>query len=181
MIRAVIFDWYGTLAESEHAGVSSFEVALSRLGYEPDPAVIDAYHVRWDGADHRAHSTSREAYGSWTRGRLRGLAGACGAADGEVERVVDALVASEANASMLAFPEAIPTLRALRARGLLVGVCSNWGWDLSGVLEATEVAPLVDVAVTSARVGFRKPHPGIYASILGTIGVDAAEAVFVGD
>jgi len=40
---------------------------------------------------------------------------------------------------------------------------------------------LVDVAVTSARVGYRKPHAAMYESILGALGVAAPEAIFVGD
>ena len=70
---------------------------------------------------------------------------------------------------------------ALGARGLLVKVRSNWGRDLSGFPETTEVAPPVDLAVTSAGVGFPKPHPGIYASILDAVGAVGAGAVLVGD
>ena len=40
---------------------------------------------------------------------------------------------------------------------------------------------LVDAAVTSARAGARKPHPGIYAASMAALGVDAADVVFVGD
>jgi putative hydrolase of the HAD superfamily len=60
-------------------------------------------------------------------------------------------------------------------------VCSNWNWDLDDVLASTGVAPLIDVAVTSARVGCRKPHGAIYQSILTPLGVAASEVIFVGD
>ena len=39
----------------------------------------------------------------------------------------------------------------------------------------------VDVMVTSARAGARKPHPRIFRYTLDACGVDAADAVFVGD
>jgi putative hydrolase of the HAD superfamily len=79
------------------------------------------------------------------------------------------------------FPEVPSVLTALRRRGMIIGVCSNWNWDLVDVLESTGVAPLVDVAVTSARAGYRKPHAAIYQSVLATLGVTAPEALFVGD
>lgn len=43
------------------------------------------------------------------------------------------------------------------------------------------VAHLVDAVVTSVEVGWRKPHPAIYAAALDAVGVPASAAVFVGD
>ncbi len=161
MARAVIFDWYGTLAEWEHSSASSYAAVLAELGYEARGQVLDEYQTRWDGVDHRAHSTSREAYVLWSRSRLRALVGDCGVASSEADHAVDLLLEWDSTSPMVPYPEAIPTLGALRASGLMICVCSNWGWDLESFLEATGVAPFVDVAVTSARAGYRKPHPGI--------------------
>lgn len=38
-----------------------------------------------------------------------------------------------------------------------------------------------DAVVTSVEVGWRKPHPAIYAAALGRAGVDPSRCVFVGD
>jgi putative hydrolase of the HAD superfamily len=94
---------------------------------------------------------------------------------------VDALVDADRRTSMVVYPEVRPVLGELRRRGLTIGVCSNWGWDLEAALHATGVDALIDVAVTSARVGYRKPHGAMYDSILGALGVAAPEAIFVGD
>jgi putative hydrolase of the HAD superfamily len=48
-------------------------------------------------------------------------------------------------------------------------------------LRGIGAAGLVDAVVTSVEVGWRKPHPAVYAAALDTLGVDAADAVFVGD
>ena len=82
---------------------------------------------------------------------------------------------------MVPYPEAAATLSSLREVGLAIGVCSNWGWELNGFLEGVGLLHLVDAVVTSARAGARKPHPGIYASSISALGVDAADVVFVGD
>jgi putative hydrolase of the HAD superfamily len=181
VVRAVIFDWFGTLAEWPHGSTSSYTSVFSDHGYRVDPAVFDRYHERWDGVDHVEHSSSRDAYLAWARQRLTALATECGFADGARDVLVDALVAVDLRTSMVVFPEVPPVLTELRRRGLTIGVCSNWGWDLDAALHATGVDEFVDVAVTSARVGYRKPHAALYGSILTAVGVAASEAVFVGD
>jgi putative hydrolase of the HAD superfamily len=181
VVRAVIFDWFGTLAEWLHGSTSGYGSIFSDHGYSEDPAVFDRYQARWDGMDHRVHSTSRDTYIAWTRQRLLDLATECGVAEREREVLVDALIDADRRTSMVVYPEVPSVLAELRRRGLTIGVCSNWGWDLHAALHATGIDVLIDVAVTSARVGYRKPHGAIYESILGALGVAAPEAIFVGD
>jgi putative hydrolase of the HAD superfamily len=181
MVRAVVFDWFGTLAQWPDAPASNYESIFLNHGYRIDPDVFDRYHARWDGIDHSAHSTSRRAYISWTRQRLTELAGDCGVPDAQRSAVVDDIFELDYTSPMVTFPEALAVLEELRRQGIAVGVCSNWGWDLDVALASTGVAPLVDVRVTSARAGFRKPHPAIYESILAGLDVAPSETVFVGD
>ncbi|MFI2214243.1 HAD family hydrolase [Streptomyces sp. NPDC020141] len=68
-----------------------------------------------------------------------------------------------------------------RAHGLTVAICSNWFWDLDRALDEAGIGDLVDVAVTSARAGARKPHPRIYRAVLDECGVAPGQALFVGD
>ena len=82
---------------------------------------------------------------------------------------------------MIPLPGAAACLRTLKAHGFAIAVCSNWGWDLRENLEATGLTAHVDIFVTSAQAGWRKPHPRIYQSTLDLAGFDAGEAVFVGD
>jgi len=63
---------------------------------------------------------------------------------------------------MVPYPESASTLASLRSSGLAIGVCSNWGWELNAFLDQVGLLGLVDVGVTSARAGARKPHPHIY-------------------
>jgi putative hydrolase of the HAD superfamily len=177
---AVIFDFYGTLARWEDLHASNYETVLASFGYAPDPAVLAAYFSRYDGVEHAEHSVSAEAYEAWVRSRLRDLAGRCGVEGARSEDVVDALRAVD-QGRMVAYPEAAATLTALRAAGLVVGVCSNWGWELDPFLADAGLLHLVDAGITSARAGSRKPHPGIYARSAEALGVDPRHAVFVGD
>ena len=71
----------------------------------------------------------------------------------EVETLMEAI-------RFRAFPDAVPALAALGARGLTRVCVSNWDCALPEVLERTGLAPLVDGVVTSASAGARKPDPG---------------------
>jgi putative hydrolase of the HAD superfamily len=181
VVQAVIFDWFGTLAAWPHGAGSSYGTVFEDHGYGVDPAIFDGYHARWDGVDHTEHSASRATYRAWSRQRLVGLVTECGVPDPERDALVDALIEVDQRTAMVVFPEVPAVLAELRQRGLRLGVCSNWGWDLDEVLSHTGVAPLIDVAVTSARVGYRKPHAAMYRSILDALAVPASDALFVGD
>ncbi|HEY5385705.1 MAG TPA: HAD family hydrolase, partial [Acidimicrobiales bacterium] len=143
-------------------------------------AVLDSYFSRYDGVEHGEHSRSEEAYESWVRLRLRDLTSACGVPDPHVDDLIDALRASD-QGDMVPYPESVATLESLRASGLAIGVCSNWGWELNAFLDQVGLLGLVDVGVTSARAGARKPHPNIYLASVSALEVDPAEVVFVGD
>ena len=81
-----------------------------------------------------------------------------------------------------AFTDAGPTLDALREAGHRIAIVSNWDVSLHGVLEATGLAPRVDVVVTSAQEGVAKPDPQIFRVALQRLGgLSASDAVHVGD
>ncbi|MGO9853531.1 MAG: HAD family hydrolase [Acidimicrobiales bacterium] len=180
MVSAVIFDFYGTLARWADGRASNYEAVLAARGYTLEPSVLEEYFSRYDGIDHAEHSVSEEAYEAWVRARLRDLTNACGVDGPHVESVIDALRESD-RGRMVAYPEAESTLSSLRGAGVAVGVCSNWGWELDDFLHEVGLLHLVDAGVTSARVGARKPHPGIYVKTAEALGVDPRHALFVGD
>lgn len=79
------------------------------------------------------------------------------------------------------FPDVLPALRELRARGLRLVVVSNWDCSLPEWLDRAGIGELIDGAVSSAVVGEAKPAPAVFEAGLRLAGCDAAEALFVGD
>jgi putative hydrolase of the HAD superfamily len=179
VVRAVIFDFYGTLAHWADGG-ASYASVFAEHGYTLDAAILHGYFSRYDGIEHGEHSVSEEAYEVWVRSRLRQLTRDGGVDDGDAETIIDALRQLD-QGRMVAYPEAAATLHALRQAGLTVGVCSNWGWELDAYLDQVGLLALVDSSVTSARAGARKPHPNIYATSVESLGVLTDQVVFVGD
>lgn len=178
--RAILFDFYGTLARATAWGPTLADVlAEHSLALDPEA------RSRWrdeaiDGVDHVEHSVDRRTYVAWERARLGRLATACGAAD--PEPVVEALYRALKNFTLEAYEEVPDVLGGLRADGHTVAVCSNWDWDLGRAMARSGLAlEEFDVIVTSAQAGARKPHPRIYEYTLERCGVAAEEALFVGD
>ena len=79
------------------------------------------------------------------------------------------------------FPDAEETLHEARARGLHVGVISNWDERLRPLLDAMGLARYFDSITISCEVGAEKPGAEIFLAALRTAGATASEAVHIGD
>ena len=78
-------------------------------------------------------------------------------------------------------PGAETLLTRLRSEGRCVGVVSNWHSALHGILDGLGLRPLLDFTIVSSEHGWRKPHPSIFHAALAAAGVDASDAVHIGD
>ncbi len=82
-------------------------------------------------------------------------------------------------------PQAAPVLRGLRDRGIKVGVLSNTMWPRSAherVFMRDQVLGLIDGAVYSSEIPWAKPHREAFRAAMAAVGVDdPATCVFVGD
>ncbi|HEX7901600.1 MAG TPA: HAD-IA family hydrolase [Planctomycetota bacterium] len=79
------------------------------------------------------------------------------------------------------YDDVAATLGALRARGLKLGVVSNWDSRLRRIADGMGLTALVDFLVISAEAGVRKPDPGIFRLACEKAGVQPEEALHVGD
>jgi putative hydrolase of the HAD superfamily len=79
------------------------------------------------------------------------------------------------------FPDVIPALESLAGRFAL-GVVSDAQRAFFHVeLEAAGLVRFMDVTVASGEHGFHKPDPRLFRIALDRLGLDPAEAVYVGD
>jgi len=182
MTRAVFLDFYGTLAHAATWGPTREQVLAAR-GFTVPVDIAE----RWvdeaaDGREHVEHSVSAAHYRAWEHQRLRHYVEACGVGPDDAELLVEELYTATKSFRLEAYPEVPGVLTELRARGLIVAVCSNWDWNLDRAMSQAGLDGLVDVLVTSARAGARKPHRRIFQYTLDAAGVeDPSEVVFVGD
>ncbi|HEX9036365.1 MAG TPA: HAD-IA family hydrolase [Ktedonobacterales bacterium] len=79
------------------------------------------------------------------------------------------------------YPDVLPVLQVLHARGLKLGVISDWGVSLSLILRHFDLTRYFDFAVVSASVRRAKPDPGLFQLALERADVTHDYALHVGD
>jgi putative hydrolase of the HAD superfamily len=196
MIRAVIFDMGGTLLkfprpgngtwrEFEERGIRGLYRYLVAQGH-PIAAEEEAFVARM-------FERLAQGWEQATGGRinLRAIDWiAAGAADHDLALPDGALVeavhhyARPLRDGVTAMPGAATALAELRARGVRVGLISNtiWPGDLHREdLRALGLWQYIEYAVFSGDSGIWKPHPQIFLNVLEHLGVNPADAIFVGD
>lgn len=177
----VIFDAFNTLVTSRRGSKRTFFAGLAQAGLNSSRSMLKELQAVSEGLDHSGWSGSRPAYCGWATETLAAVAQTGGDLPVSLApHVVPALEQCH-QAAMVALPGASDCLTELRGAGFTIAVCSNWGWDLASDMAAAGLAASIDVFVTSAQAGYRKPHPRIYRNTLERAGFGVQDAVFVGD
>jgi putative hydrolase of the HAD superfamily len=178
VLKAVLFDWGGTLMDwawEPELLAAGHAAGLRALGREPLPALTERY------AEEVLPLVEEVEYALLVRRLLAGMG--IEATDEELARFLEAEHAAWAPAHRLA-STTHALLETLRARGLKLGLVSN-AFDppelLHRDLEELGVAQRLDVAVFSSEVGSRKPEAPIFRHALDALGVEPEAALFVGD
>ena len=183
-VRAVIFDWGGTL--SEFVAVELVD-AWRLVARHIDPSREDEITARLAEVEAEFWATTASHQRSGTLADLVAQATATLGLD-----VGEALLEEAAVRHLDAWtphirhdPDAAPTLEALRERGLRIGLLSNTHWPRTfheRFLERDGLVELIDARLYTSEMPFQKPHPSAFRAALDQLGVtDEAEAVFVGD
>ena len=169
-VRAVLFDFSGTLASCEARdawftgtglnGAQRAEV-MDRLTH-PTASVT---HHAWEHRD-LDPALHREAY-------LHVLK-ASGLGDQHAEQIYSRVTDP---AEWAVYPDTAFVLKSLRLNGIGTAVVSNIAWDIRTVLAAAEV----DEYVLSFELGAAKPDLRIFTAALARLGVRADEALMIGD
>ena len=181
-IRAVVFDWGGTLTPWHDVDLQAQWYAYSQM-YDPPNAASLARRLR--DREEELWRTQRETQGRVSTGALESLFLAEGI-DVNGARHLRAL------GSYLDFwaphtyadPDAKELLTSLRRNGYLVGVLSNTMWPRSyhqEVFARDDLDHLIDCAVYSSELSMAKPHASAFQVVLQALGVEPSETVFVGD
>ena len=186
MLRAVLFDWGGTLMDDEWSdeialeGHSAGLAALARDGL-PEAAAFTAY-LREHESELFPIAGEDEIDILDVMTRSFAAQGA-ELTDDDVRLFLQAAQdAWSAHYAVAASAHAL--LEALRERGLKLALVSNTAsprWLLEPILERQGIAERVDAIVLSSEVGKRKPHPAIFEHALRELEVESSEALFVGD
>lgn len=100
----------------------------------------------------------------------------------EMEELVKRFFALEAE-SWILFPGIPEMLQQVRDLDLRMGVLSNArnDWAVREIMERLDLTRYFDAILTSAALGVRKPRPEPFQEMLKLLGIEATEAVMVGN
>jgi len=163
--RAVVFDLWDTLVDFDVEGSIAVQTAMAkRFGRDPEE-----FRRAWN--DTRA---TRET------GPLAPSLAAFGADEALVRELVELRTAA-ARRWLVPREGVIETLRELGARGLARGLISVCSEEVAVLWDESPFRGLFEATVFSCSVGLAKPDPRIYLLACEQLGVEPAEALFVGD
>ena len=189
MIRLVTFDLYQTLVYSEPSRSERVAEVCRELGYAcaPDDFIRanvlaeELYTVENGRA--ALHTRTREEQARFYAEMWALMLREAGLPHDAtvVARVQAALAARQGQHRWLRFEDALPTLAALRERGIKLGVVSNTSTDATPLCGEVGICEQVDFVVSSCLVGCEKPGRRIFEVALEHADVAPSEALHVGD
>jgi HAD superfamily hydrolase (TIGR01509 family) len=182
--EAVLFDAGDTLIRLCGSGEKLLHRAAAALGVgalDPDEVgpvwrrVLDRSGTAEELAKGRDLSSERH-HEVWTE--LYRTAGCERLAAGLSEQLYALTVDA---ASWEAFPDTLPTLRALSDRGLRLGVVSDTGFDLRPALDLLGLSPYFGTVVMSFEYGICKPAAKMFLTACDQLQVSPDRTLMVGD
>jgi putative hydrolase of the HAD superfamily len=186
MASHILFDFFGTLVAYDPAApgldFGSSYLLLREMGSELD---YDQYLKSWSAVesrfDRQARRTGREFAMRDLITEFLSLSLCRVPAMGETDAMVGAFRA-DWRACVCYLPGLEDLLTELSSRYRLAIVSNTMDPDLvPALLETMGVRRYFDAVFLSVTTGWRKPHPRIFTAVLGELGIDASDAVFVGD
>lgn len=186
-IRAVLFDAGETLLSPHPSFPELLAQTLQAEGYEHvtpelirDQVKVVAHLFEEATRERRLWSTSAEESWAFWSELYRTLLEAMDVPFTEdLARELYSTFTDVANYRL--FDDAVPVLEKLRDAGLELGLISNFEEWLERLLEHLDVTRFFEVRVISGVEGMEKPDPAIFRLALDRMGVEPADAAYVGD
>ena len=178
-LKAVLFDVDFTLARpGPELGPEGYARIGERHGLRLDPARYDAAReaARIGLRHHPELEHDDEVWFRFTEAIVRGMGGD---ADSAYDCAVEITRGWERHDNFDLYEDVLPTVGALRAARLRVGLVSNSARDVREF--AVHHGLEVDAGISSFHHGRTKPHASIFRAVLDLLGVEPTEAVMVGD
>ncbi|HET7034262.1 MAG TPA: HAD-IA family hydrolase [Thermomicrobiaceae bacterium] len=189
-VELITFDAGGTLLTLRPDQAREWSVVLGELGLEvPEERIAAALErERPLAAARRArtvpatHAVSAEAGEERRRQFIAEVLLGAGVAPDALPAALEAIKAALDSARMyLAYPDALPALRALWERGLKLGAVTNAWPSMPRILLDLGFGEYLGFWVVSEMLGVEKPGPAIFERALEIGGAPPERALQVGD
>lgn len=184
-LDALFFDAGGVLWDLKPSVGDLFEAEISARGHDVSRSDLDAALLEADRLmDERFAAIGGDETAFWEEydrivlDRLGVGIDRGGFATALRERIK---AAADRVENWVPFPDAVPTLQAVRRRDFKVGLISNATELARRVLKNLDMERYFDIVVISDEVGVRKPDPRIFRLALGHARAAPSRALYIGD
>ncbi len=191
MIRAVFFDWFGTLARYDPPREVAESRALAGLGFNVPPekigpalAIADRQYFEENtrlSMRKRSREDQARLYARLQQTLLESIGIDTSSRPDLLPKLLAQMQEFTRHASFALFDDVMETVRTLKERNLVLGLLTNMDQDMTPLSRSLGIEPYIDFVVTSGEAGEDKPAPGIFLAALKKAAVTPAEAVHVGD
>ncbi|MDP9129473.1 MAG: HAD-IA family hydrolase [Candidatus Binatota bacterium] len=186
-IKAVFFDAAGTLIKPARRVGESYAAVAAKYGKAVTPTeLFERFRICFDGAPPLAFpgaatSEIETLERQWWKRVVAQVFEPWGKF-AKFDDFFDELFAYFARAdAWLLYPEVIETLAALKQRGLILAVISNFDSRLVRILEGLHVGASFEHIFVSSAVGYAKPQARIFDIALSRFGLTPGQALHIGD
>jgi putative hydrolase of the HAD superfamily len=189
VIKAVFLDWFNTLACYEPPHYQLHSQACQQLGIEVSPEEImkgvllaDKYFFEENALSPVEKRNPEEKAKVYYRYQEIVLTEAGVNAPKElILKIMKKVSELSKEMTFVLFDDVLTTLKVLKEQKFILGMITNLTSDMKPICRELGLEPYLDFVVTSGEVGSDKPEPTIFLAALARAGVNASEAVHVGD
>jgi putative hydrolase of the HAD superfamily len=186
-IRAIFFDAAGTLIKPARRVGETYAVLAQKYGVEPSAAEItERFRLCFHSAPPLAFPGTpatriEDLERAWWKELVRRVFEPWDGFQRFDDYFAELFAYFAQPDAWVLYPEVAETLSVLERRGLVLSVISNFDSRLIGILEGLGAAHWFEHIFVSSRVGYAKPDRQIFQTALERHGLEAGDALHVGD
>ena len=189
MIKAVFLDWFNTLGRFEPPREELHCQALQEFGIETSPkdirrGILLADNYWFDEnikSKVRARSPEKQAEIGIRYQQILLTEAGVKVSKELFSKITKKVQELYKGITFALFEDVLPALKELKGQKFIWGLLTNLNIDMAPICRQLGLEPYLDFVVTSEEVGSDKPEPPIFLAALQRAGVNASEAVHVGD
>ncbi len=189
MIKAIFFDWFHTLAQLDPPRHQLYSQAFREFGVELPPQkvmrgilIADQYFFEENAKSPVTERSPEEQVKLYIHYPNAILTEAGAKASRELSLKVMQRVREQFKGVTFAlFDDVLSTLKELKQQNLTIGLLTNLDSDMVSICRGLGIESYISFVVTAKEAGADKPSPPIFLAALDKAGVNASEAVHVGD
>ena len=189
MIKAIFFDWFNTLAlyhppreEIHSQAFQKFGINVLPKQLMPGVLAADRYFFEENANSPVAkRSPEEQAEVNIHYEEIILTEAGTRASKETLLKVLKRVQQLYEGMTFVLFDDVLPTLKTLKEQNFILGLLTNVEQDMNPICRELGLEPYINFIVTSGEVGVDKPEPPIFLAALQRAGVNASEAVHVGD